>query len=109
MQTAVYLGNRASHASLADETPCKALYGKEANLGHLRAIGARAFVHVETHTETLGDRACEGRLVGYSMDSKSFRIYNSSIRSVSESRNVISIEPPSVLLELYLVSAFDEG
>ena len=48
MQTAVYLSNRAPHASLADETPYKALYGKDANLGYLRAIGARAFVHVET-------------------------------------------------------------
>ena len=74
MQTAVYLSNRAPHASLADETPYKALYGKDANLRHLRAIGARAFVHVETHTNKLKHRAWEGRLVGYSMDSKSFRI-----------------------------------
>ena len=44
MQTAVYLSNRAPHASLADETPYKALYGKDTNLGHLRAIGARALV-----------------------------------------------------------------
>ena len=51
MQTAVYLSNRAPYASLADETPYKALYGKDANLGRLRAIAARALVHVETHTK----------------------------------------------------------
>ena len=50
LQTALYLSNRAPHASLADETPSKALHGEDANLGHLRAIGARAFMHVETHT-----------------------------------------------------------
>ena len=99
MQTAVYLSNRAPPASLADETPYMAIYGKDANLGHLRAIGARAFVHVETHTKKLEHRAWEGRLVGYSMDSKSFRIYNASTRSVRESRNVIFIETPSVLPE----------
>ena len=74
MQTAAYLSNRATHASMANATPFKALYGKDANLRHLRAIGARAFVHVETHTNKLKHRAWEGRLVGYSMDSKSFRI-----------------------------------
>ena len=41
MQTGVYLSNRAPHASPADETLYKALYGKDANLGHLRAIEAQ--------------------------------------------------------------------
>ena len=104
MQTAVYLSNRARHASLADETLYKALYGKDANLGHLRAIRARAFVHVEIHTNKLEYRAWEGRLVGHNMNSKSFRIYNASTRSVHESRNVIFIETPSVLPEPDLVS-----
>ena len=43
MQTAVYLRTM----------PYRALYAKDANLGHLGAIGARAFVHVETHTRKL--------------------------------------------------------
>ena len=108
-QTAVYVSNRVPHAALANETPYKALYGKEAHLGHLRVIGARAFVHVETHTKKLEHRAWEGCLVGYSVDSNSFRVYNSSTRSVRESRNVIFIEAPSVLPEPDLVSGFDEG
>ena len=57
IQTAVYLSNRAPHASLAHETPYKALYGTDANLGHLRAIEGRAFVHLETHTHKLKHRA----------------------------------------------------
>ena len=95
--------------ALANETPYKALYCKDAHLGHLRAIGAWAFVHVETHTKKLENCAWEGHLVGYSVDSKSFRVYNSSTSSVRESRNVISIETPSVLPEPDLVSGFDEG
>ena len=80
MQTAVYLGNRAPRASLADETPYKALYGKDANLGHLRVIGARAFVHVETHTKKQEHRAWEGRLVGYSMDSRLHQLSPEKVR-----------------------------
>ena len=41
-----------THAALANETPYKALYGKDAHLGHLRAIGPRAFVHVERTLRT---------------------------------------------------------
>ena len=64
---------------------------------------------METHTKKLENCAWEGHLVGYSVDSKSFRVYNSSTSSVRESRNVISIETPSVLPEPDLVSGFDEG
>ena len=87
----------------------RTLYGKDAHLGHLRAIGVLAFVHVETHTKKLEHRAWEGRLVGYSVDSKSCRVYNSSTRRVREMRNVIFVETPSVLPEPDLVSGFDEG
>ena len=76
MQTAVYLRNRVPHSALKNDTPYKTLYGKGVPLGHLRAIGARAFVHVETHVRKLDPRAWEGRLVGYSFESKSFRIFN---------------------------------
>ncbi|CAB1118025.1 unnamed protein product [Ectocarpus sp. CCAP 1310/34] len=63
IQTAVYLSNRVPHAALQNGTPYKALYGKDAYLGHLRVIGSRAFVHEETHTRKLEHRAWEGRLV----------------------------------------------
>ena len=45
MQTAVYLSNRTPHAALNNGTPYKALFGTDAHLGHLRVVGARAFVH----------------------------------------------------------------
>ena len=67
MQTAVYLSNRAPLAALNKGTPYRALYDKDAYLGNLPAIGARAFVHLETHSKKLEHRAWEGRLVGYSM------------------------------------------
>lgn len=98
MLTAVYLSNRAPHAALKNETPYKRLYGKDAHLGHLKVIGARAFVHVETYTKKLEPKAWEGRVVGYSSDSKSWRVYNPTSQSVRESRNVVFIETPSAML-----------
>ena len=58
---------------------------------------------------TLEDHAWEGRLVGYSVDSKSFPVYNSSRRSARESTNVIFIGKPSEFPEPDLVSGFDVG
>ena len=97
MQTAAHLSNRAPHAALNNGTPYTALYGKGTYLGNLWAVGARAFVNVETHTKKLEHRAWEGRLVGCNIDSKPFRVYNPETRRVRESQNVIFIETPSVL------------
>ena len=93
MHTAIYPSNRTPHAALQNGTPYKALCGNDGYLGHLRVIGARAFVHEETHTRQLEYRAWEGRLVGYSMDSKSYRIYNNETRHV---RSVVFIETAPV-------------
>ena len=97
---AVYLSNRTPHAALHNGTPYKALYGKDAHLRHLRVVGARACVLEETHNKKLESRAWEGLLVGYSLDSKSNRLYNAQTRWVREGRNVIFIEttpaPPSL-------------
>ena len=54
-------------------------------------------MHQETYTKKLEHRAWEGRLVGYSMDSKSYRIYNAETRRVRESRNVVFIDTPSIV------------
>ena len=82
MLTGVYLSNRAPHAEFANAMPYNTLYGKDYQLVHLRAIWARAFVHVEAHTKKLDLRAWERRHVGYIVDSKSFRVNNPATRSV---------------------------
>ena len=108
MKTAVYLSNRTPHAALENGAPYKALSGKDAYLGHLRVIGSRAFVHEEVHTYKLEHRAWEGRLVGVSKESKSYRIYNSETRRVRVSQNLILIETPSVAPSLD-ASGLDDG
>ena len=55
--TAVYLTNRGPHATLAGRTPFFKMHDKKADLSALRAIGSRAFVHIDTHTLKLGGEA----------------------------------------------------
>ena len=99
---ATYLANGMPHSSLQTQAPFTVLFGIQAKLGHLRPIGVRAFVHIETHTVKLEDKAWEGRLCGYSMNNKAYRICNPDTRRVTESRNVIFIETPaSTLIDSY--------
>ena len=97
MFTAAYLANRTPHSALNMATSYKDLHGKEATLQHLRTIGSRAFVHIEAHTRKLEDRSWEGRLCGYSQDTKAYRICNAKTNKVVESRNVVFTETPSKL------------
>ena len=76
------------------ETPYKCMYGKGENLRMFRAIGARAFVHVETYTQKPAAKAWEGKLCRCSTDSRACRVYNRTTKSVTESRNLPYIETP---------------
>ena len=61
MLTAAYVCNRMPHSGLDMEAPFKRLYGKEANLSHLKIIGARAFVHIKNaknFNPSLGKECC---------------------------------------------------
>ena len=98
MFTAAYVGNRVPHSALNMQSPYKMLKGTEPDLRILRVIGARAFVHIERRTKKLALKAVEGRLVGYSSNSKSYGVYSPVTRCIMESRNVIFIETPSRLL-----------
>ena len=81
---------------------------KEPATRHLRAIGSRAFVNEEVHTNKLEHRALEGRPDGFSQERKSCRIYNSETRRVRVSQNVTFIKTPSVAPSLD-ARGFDDG
>ena len=96
---ASYSCNRIPHSALNMETPYKKLYGKDADLSHLKIIGARAFVRIKTSNK-LDHTSWEGTVCGFSeTESNSYRIWNRKARRVVESRNVVFIEtPPNLLL-----------
>ena len=94
MPTATYFCSRLLHSGFDMETPFKRLFGKEANLLHIKIIGARAFVHIKD-AKKLEPRSREGMLCGFSEDEAlSYRICNPNSRGVVESRNVTFFETP---------------
>lgn len=99
MQTAASLRKWAPRATLESITPYGALYDKYAKLEHLRAIGAKGILAHRDSTRTLklDPKAWEGRLVGYSVDSKSYCNDNPEKGNLRESRKVIFIETLSAM------------
>ena len=100
--TVTYLANRMPHSALQTLTPFTVLFWLHTELDHLRAIGARALVHIGTHTTKLEDKAWEGRRCDYSTKSKVYRKYNPEKRRVTDSRSAIFIETPvSTIIDPY--------
>ena len=64
MFTATFLGNWAPHSAIGVQSTYKVLHGTESDLRLLRVIGARAFVHIETYSKTLGTQG-GGRTTGW--------------------------------------------
>jgi hypothetical protein len=89
MNTAVYLINRMPTSSLGGDTPYHDLFGKHADLSHLRSIGCRAYAHVYDHErKKLDDKAWRGILLGYDDSSPSYRIYDPDLGKVRRTVHV---------------------
>ena len=81
MLTGAYHCNRMPHSGLNMETLFKRLYGKEANLSHLKTIGARAFVHIKD-AKKLEPKSWEEMLCGFSEDEAlSYRVWKPKTRA----------------------------
>ena len=98
MMTAPYICNPIPHSALSMETPYKKLYGKEADLSHLRIISARAFIHIRNPNK-LGHTSWERIVCSFSeIESNFYRICNPKTRRVVESRSIVIIETSPNLL-----------
>ena len=80
------------------ETPYKKLYGKDADLSHLKIIGARAFRQIKNPNK-LDHTSWEWIVCGFSeTESNSCRIWSLRTRRAVKRRNVVIIERPPKLV-----------
>ena len=89
--TAGYLSARTPTRTL-QKTPFEAWHGKKPDLSHLREIGSRAFALILKHNPKIYERSFECILVGYSPNSKAYRLYHPSTHRLFESFHVKFIE-----------------
>ncbi len=86
LKTSAYIKNRSP--GVDDITPYERLNNSQPFLGHLRAIGSRAWVHIpKEKRKKLDDRSWQGTLVGYEGNNQ-YRIYDPLTGKVHICRDV---------------------
>ncbi|KAL0441700.1 UNVERIFIED_CONTAM: Retrovirus-related Pol polyprotein from transposon TNT 1-94 [Sesamum radiatum] len=87
--TAVYLLNRCPTKAVQNMTPIQAWSGKKPSAKHLRVFGSICYVHIPTEKRhKLEEKTEKGIFLGYSTQSKGYRIYNLKTKKLIISRDV---------------------
>ncbi len=89
--TAAYVRNRTPTAAIKeDTTPYERWYGRKPNVSHLKVFGCVAYAHLSNDERRKLDKKAEKlRFVGYSKESKGYRLFNEKTRKVITRRDVI--------------------
>ena len=92
---AVHVQNRIL-SSTRSVTPYQAWYGKKPDVSYFRIFGSRAFAHVpDPNRRKLDPKAQECIFVGYSKESKAYRLWNPVTKRIVISRDVVFNEESS--------------
>lgn len=94
--TATYLQNRLPCRDKTS-TPFELLYNKKPNVDYLKEFGCKAYAHIsKQNRKKLDSKARECILVGYSHDSKGYRLLERSSGKIIISRDVKFFEESRV-------------
>lgn len=93
LSTAVFIVNRIPRRDKAGITPEEIWSKVKPDLSIMRVFGCTAMAHVpKISRKKLDDKAVECYFLGYSNESKAYRLYNKSTRKVIISRDVTFME-----------------
>nr|GEV11032.1 retrovirus-related Pol polyprotein from transposon TNT 1-94 [Tanacetum cinerariifolium] len=93
VNTACYVQNRVLVTKPHTKTPYELLHGRTPSIGFMRPFGCPVtIVNTLDHLGKFQGKVDEGFLVGYSVCSKAFRVFNSRTRTVHETLHVNFLE-----------------
>ncbi|GJS97683.1 putative ribonuclease H-like domain-containing protein [Tanacetum coccineum] len=96
INTACYVQNRFFITKPHSKTPYELLVGRSPNLDFMRPFGCPVTIlNTIDHLGKFKEKADEGFLVGYSVNSKAFRVFNSRTRKVEENLYIKFLENKS--------------
>ena len=88
-RTTLYVQNRISHSALANKPPEEMFSGERLEVSHLNIFGCPVYIHIPKEKRPeLDPSGKKGLFVGYSEQSKSYRIYIPGHRQIELSRDV---------------------
>ncbi|KAL7284387.1 hypothetical protein ACG7TL_001677 [Trametes sanguinea] len=87
---AVYLKNRAPTRALPNKTPFEAFWGRKPDVSHLREFGATCWVlRQDTGVHKLMRKSRPCHFIGFSEESRAYRLYDPATGQIITSRNVV--------------------
>ncbi|GJT02274.1 putative ribonuclease H-like domain-containing protein [Tanacetum coccineum] len=93
VNTACYVQNRVLVTKPHNKTPYELLIGRTPIISFMRPFGCPVTIlNTLDHLGKFNGKADEGFLVGYSINSKAFRVFNSKTRKVEENLHVNFLE-----------------
>lgn len=89
--TACYTQNRCLINKFHDKTPYELLVGRPPVITHLRVFGCKCFVlnNGKEYLRTFQPKVDEGIFLGYSLNSKAYRLFNKRTQKIEESVHVV--------------------
>ncbi|GKB57039.1 ribonuclease H-like domain-containing protein [Tanacetum coccineum] len=93
VSTACYVLNRVLVTKPQNKTPYELITGKLPIISYIRPFGCHVTIlNTIDHLAKFEEKANEGFLVGYSLSSKAFRVYNLATKRVKESLHIKFLE-----------------
>lgn len=93
VNTAVYLMNRHPTVAVEGKTPFEAWCGRKPSVNHLRVFGSICYAHIPKELRQKLDESSEKCIfVGYSSQTKGYRLYNLKKKKVIICRDVLFSE-----------------
>jgi len=90
VNTAVYILNRSPTKAILNTTPYEAWFNRKPNVDHFRVFGCIAYSHIpKENREKLDGKGEKCIFIGYSNESKGYRLYNPETKKMIISRDVI--------------------
>ena len=90
---ATYVLNRCPTKALQSITPYEAWHGRKPSVAHLRVFGCLAYALVPAQQRSkLDDKAVKCIFVGYSAESKGYRLYYPQTKRILVSQDVVFVE-----------------
>ena len=95
-RTTVYVQNIISHSALGNKTPVEMFFGEKPEVSHVNIFGCHVYIHIPKEKRSKLDPSGKKILfVGYSEQSKAYRIYISGCHQIELSRDVTFDEDTS--------------
>ena len=91
VNTACYVTNRAMVRPILKKTPYELYKGKKPVISYFKSFGCKCFILIngKKNIGKFDSRSDEGIFLGYSLNSRAYRIFNRKSLSVEESSHVI--------------------